>query len=100
MSSRLDPLARNYYRRNNYRQTAGYPKREWTTEEMNLILVHSIPGTAADDACIATLTAANLHPFRVADWLAGLAPARLAVPLEELLTFFQKGLNAPQDTEE
>ena len=66
----------------------------------SLVLVHSIPGTAADDACIATLTAANLHPFRVADWLAGLAPARLAVPLEELLTFFQKGLNAPQDTEE
>lgn len=24
-------LARNYYRRNNYRQTAGYPKRESTT---------------------------------------------------------------------
>lgn len=43
MSSRLDPLARNYYRRNNYRQTACYPKREWTTEEMNLILAHSIP---------------------------------------------------------
>lgn len=43
MSSRLDPLARNYYRRNNYRQTAGHPKREWTTEEMNLILAHSIP---------------------------------------------------------
>ena len=65
-----------------------------------LVLVHSTPGTAADEACIATLTAANLHPFRVAGWLAGLAPARLAVPLEELLTFFQKGLGAPQDTEE
>ena len=43
MSSRLDPLTRNYYRRNNYRQTAGYPKREWTTKEMNLILAHSVP---------------------------------------------------------
>lgn len=43
MSSRLDPLTRNYYRRNNYQQTAGYPKREWTTEEMNLILAHSVP---------------------------------------------------------
>ena len=43
MSSRLDPLTRNYYRCNNYRQTAGYPKREWTTEEMNLILAHSVP---------------------------------------------------------
>lgn len=65
-----------------------------------LVLVHSTPGTAADEACIATLTAASLHPFRVVGWLVGLAPARLAVPLEELLTFFQKGLGAPQDTEE
>ena len=66
----------------------------------SLVLVHITPGTAADDACIAALTAANLLPFRIAGWLAGLAPARLAVPLEELLTFFQKGLGAPQDTEE
>jgi len=66
----------------------------------SLVLVHASPGTTSDEACIATLTAANLHPFRVAGWLAGLAPARLAVPLEELLTFFQKGLGAPQDTEE
>ncbi|MBN8632492.1 MAG: FkbM family methyltransferase [Rhodobacterales bacterium] len=65
-----------------------------------LVLVHSAPGTAADEACIASLTAANLHPFRVSGWLAGLAPARLAVPLEELLTFFQRGLGTPQDTEE
>lgn len=65
-----------------------------------LVLVHSTPGTAADAACIASLTAANLHPFRIAGWLAGLAPTRLAVPLEELLTFFQKGIGAPQDTEE
>ena len=66
----------------------------------SLVLVHATPGTAADEACIATLTAANLLPFRVAGWLAGLAPARLAVPLEELLTFFQKGIGAAQDTEE
>ena len=66
----------------------------------SLVLVHSTPGTAADEACIATLAAASLHPFRIAGWLAGLAPDRLAVPLEELLTFFQKGLGAPQDTEE
>ena len=65
-----------------------------------LVLVHSTPGTVADEACIACLTAASLHPFRVAGWLAGLAPTRLAVPLEELLTFFQKGLGAPQDPEE
>lgn len=65
-----------------------------------LVLVHSTPGTVADEACIATLTAAAFHPFRVAGWLAGLAPTRLAVPLEELLTFFQKGLGTPQDPEE
>ncbi|WP_333817591.1 FkbM family methyltransferase [Tabrizicola sp.] len=66
----------------------------------SLVLVHSSPGTAADDACIAALTAANLHPFRIAGWLAGLAPTRLAVPLEELLTFFRTGIGAPQDPEE
>jgi FkbM family methyltransferase len=66
----------------------------------SLVLVHSTPGTTGDEACIATLTAASLHPFRVAGWLVGLAPARLAVPLEELLTFFLKGLGTPQDTEE
>jgi len=36
-----------------------------------LVLVHSTPGTVADEACIACLTAASLHPFRVAGWLAG-----------------------------
>ncbi len=66
----------------------------------SLVLVHSTPGTAADDSCIATLAAANLHPFRVAGWLVGLAPDRLAIPLEELLTFFRRGIGAPQDTEE
>lgn len=66
----------------------------------SLVLVQSTPGTADDDACTAALTSAGLHPFRIAGWLAGLAPARLAVPLEELLTFFRKGLGAPQDPEE
>lgn len=70
------------------------------TLDPSLVVVHSTPGTAADEACIATLAAASLHPFRIAGWLAGLAPDRLAVPLEELLTFFQKGTGAPQDTEE
>lgn len=66
----------------------------------SLVLVHSTPGTSGDEACIATLTAACLLPFRVAGWLVGLAHARLAVPMEELLTFFQKGTGTQQDTEE
>ena len=66
----------------------------------SLIFVHATPGTASDETCIATLTAADFIPFRVAGWLIGLAPGRLAVPLEELLTFFQKGLGAPQDDDE
>jgi len=63
----------------------------------SLVLVHSAPN---DVACIDALTAAGLHLFRIAGWLVGLAPDRLAVPLEELLTFFRKGLGTPQDTEE
>jgi FkbM family methyltransferase len=65
----------------------------------SLVLVHSTADTVADDACIATLTAAGLCPFRVAGWLVGLAPDRLAVPLEELLTFFHKGLGDKDDDE-
>ncbi|HLQ19098.1 MAG TPA: FkbM family methyltransferase [Tabrizicola sp.] len=66
----------------------------------SLVLVHSTAGTSSDDACIASLTVAGLLPFRVNDWLLGLAPGRLAVPLEELLTFFRKGLGAvPEDDE-
>ncbi|HEY6919371.1 MAG TPA: FkbM family methyltransferase [Tabrizicola sp.] len=65
-----------------------------------LVLVHSSAGTAADDACVAVMTGANLLTFRLGGWLVGLAPARLAVPLEELLTFLQKALTAPQDEDE
>ena len=66
----------------------------------SLVLIHATPGTASDDACIAVLTEAGFLPFRVGGWLVGLAPTRLAVPLEELLTFFQKSVGAPQDPEE
>lgn len=66
----------------------------------SLVLVHSTLGTSGDQDAIAELTAAELLPFRIADWLVGLAPGRLSVPLEELLTFLQKGLGAPQDDEE
>ena len=65
----------------------------------SLVLVASTPGTAADDACIAALSSAGLLLFRVGEHLAGLAPGRLAVPLEELLTFFHKGLG-DKDTDE
>lgn len=68
--------------------------------DASLVLVHATPGTASDEACIAALTGADFHPFRVAGWLVGLAPNRLAVPLEELLTFFQRDLGAVQDSEE
>ncbi len=64
-----------------------------------LVLVHSAPGSAADEGCIAALTAADLHVFRIGGWLVGVAPDRLAVPLEELLTFFRKGLGATEDEE-
>ena len=60
----------------------------------SLVLVHSTPDTVSEEACIRVLTSAGLVPFRVAGWLVGLSPARLCVPLEELLTFFQKGLGA------
>lgn len=65
-----------------------------------LVMVHSTPDTASDATCITRLTDAGYHPFRVAGWLIGLAPDRLAVPLEDLLTFFQKGLGQPQDEDE
>jgi FkbM family methyltransferase len=66
----------------------------------SLVFVHSTPDTAADAAAIAALEEAGLIPFRVADWLAGLAPGRLAVPLEELLTFFQRSIGAKQEEDE
>jgi FkbM family methyltransferase len=66
----------------------------------SLVFVHTIPGAASEAGCIQALTQAGLLPFQVADWLVGLAPGRLAVPLEELLTFFDKGIGAVQDDEE
>lgn len=71
-----------------------------TALDASLVFVHSTPDTAADESCAAALSAAGFLPFRIAGWLVGLAPSRLSVPLEELLTFFQKGLDAQQDTEE
>lgn len=58
----------------------------------SLVLVASTPGPAADAACVLALDAAGLQPFRIDKWLVGIAPDRLSIPLDELLTFFQKGV--------
>jgi FkbM family methyltransferase len=56
-----------------------------------LALVRSARGTPLDEALVAALTAASLTPYRIGGWLAGLAPG-LAVPLDDLLTFFNRGI--------
>jgi FkbM family methyltransferase len=68
--------------------------------DASLVLIHSTATTASDQACIAALTEAGFLPFRLSDWLVGLAPSRIAVPLEELLTFLHKGVDATQDEDE
>jgi FkbM family methyltransferase len=60
----------------------------------SVVVLHTTPGTASEASCIARLTDAGLIPFHIAGWLTGLAPDRLAVPLEELFTFFQRGVGA------
>lgn len=64
-----------------------------------LVLVNSVAGTSADAACIATLLAAGLHPYRLGEWLVGFVPGSLAVSMDDLLTYFQKGVDAPQPPE-
>jgi FkbM family methyltransferase len=54
-------------------------------------LVRSTPDTPQDTAILAALTEANLTPYRVGGWLAGLT-AGLSVPLDDLLTFFNRGI--------
>jgi FkbM family methyltransferase len=66
----------------------------------SLVLVAATPGTSADAATIAALETAGLQPFRIEKWLVGIAPGRLSAPLDELLTFFQKGVTAPLGDEE
>jgi FkbM family methyltransferase len=68
--------------------------------DASLVFVHSAAETASDTDCIARLTEAGFLPFRLAGWLIGLAPNRLAVPLEELLAFFGRGIGVPQDEDE
>jgi FkbM family methyltransferase len=59
----------------------------------SVTLVHSRPDTVADLACISSLEEAGLLVFRVGDYLAGLRPGAVAVPLDELLTFFNRGIH-------
>jgi FkbM family methyltransferase len=66
----------------------------------SLVFVHATTDTAAEADCIVMLTEAGLLPFQLAGWLVGLAPDRLAVPLEELLTFFLKGVGEPQEDDQ
>ncbi|MFM7334320.1 MAG: FkbM family methyltransferase [Tabrizicola sp.] len=66
----------------------------------SLILLHTAPDSPVEASCIATLTTAGFIPFLVGGWVVGLAPGRLAVPLEELLTFFGRGIGAIQDDDE
>lgn len=61
----------------------------------SLVLVRCAAGTAIEAGCVVRLEAAALLPFRIGEWLAGLAPSALAVPLEELLTFFGRGIGQP-----
>jgi FkbM family methyltransferase len=57
----------------------------------SLALVRSAPDTPLDEAILTALTAAKLTPYRVGGWLAGLSPG-LSVPLDDLLTFFNRGI--------
>lgn len=70
------------------------------TLDPSLIFLHTAPDSPSEASCITTLTQAGLIPFLVGGWLVGLAPSRLSVPLEELLTFFNKGIGAKQEDEE
>jgi FkbM family methyltransferase len=70
------------------------------TIDPSLVFVHSTAGTVSEADCIAMLTEAGFIPFNIAGWLVGLAPDRLFVPLEELLTFFLKGTAEPQEDDQ
>ena len=57
----------------------------------SVALVRSTPDTPQDAATIAAMDAASLVPYRVGGWLAGLT-AGLTVPLDDILTFFNRGI--------
>jgi FkbM family methyltransferase len=62
-------------------------------------LVRTTAGTASDAAVAVALGTANLLPFRLGDWLVGLAPDTLAVPLDDLFPLFGLGLDQPEVSE-
>lgn len=63
----------------------------------SLVLVATDPGTPADADCIAALSAAGFQAFRISDWLVGLAPGQLSLPLEDLLALFGRRAAPPTD---
>jgi FkbM family methyltransferase len=69
-----------------------------------LVLVATNPGTPADSDCIDLLVRAGLVPYRVADWLVGLAPDQLSLPLDDLLALFGRRIGQvdtdPQQNED
>ncbi len=56
----------------------------------SVCLGHARPGTPEDAACIAALPAGGLVVFRIGDHPAGPASGVPAVPMDELLTFFNR----------
>lgn len=65
----------------------------------SLTLVHTPPDTEVERACVALMQSAGLSVFRIGDQLAGLAPAALSVPLDDLLTFLNRGVGQPEAPE-
>ena len=66
----------------------------------SVVMLHCPSGSDAETACLTRLTGAGFLPFHVGGWLLALAPGHLAVPLEDLLTFFHKGIGDPLDEDE
>lgn len=66
----------------------------------DLTLVRTPAGSPAEAGVLARLLDAGLLAFRLSDWLIGLRPGTLSVPLDELLTFFQRGIRQPEATPE
>lgn len=65
-----------------------------------LVLVHAAPASTVEADSLPILAAAGYLPFRIGDWLAALSPGRLAIPLEELLTFLDRSAGLPQEADE
>ena len=66
----------------------------------DLVLVRIAAGTSHAAAATSSIEEAGLLPFRLGEWLVGLRPAALSVPLEELLTFLQRSVGQVVDDQE